>query len=105
MPPLMPAPMMRAMGGDPLMRAMAPAPMPSMMTTEEQIDDAANTLKTWLDQRILTDTNLESKDAGGAVYLLRPDPTCRPLPADGDPAGTLPDIDPNCADQLTKLPV
>jgi len=102
---LMPAPMMMAMGGDPLMRAMAPTPAPSMMTTEEKLDDAADTLKTWLDERILTDTNLETRDSDGAVYLLHPDPTCRPLPADGDPAGTLPDVNADCADKLTKLPI
>jgi hypothetical protein len=87
------------------MRSMAPSPVPSMMTTQEKIDDAATTLQNWLDQRILTDTNLESKDSDGAVYLLHPDPTCRPLPADGDPPGTLPDVDAQCADDLTKLPI
>src|SRR3569623_853225 len=36
------------------------------------------------------------------MYLLKPYPTCRPLPADDAPAGTVPDIDAHCQDELTN---
>jgi len=100
MPAPLPPGMMSGMAGGPGMIG-----MPSMMTTEEQFDDTADRLKVWLRERILADTNLESHTDDEAIYLLRPDPTCRQLPQDGDPPGTIPPIDQHCVDQLTRLEV
>jgi hypothetical protein len=103
MPPAMPPGMMSAMGSS--SAGMSMAGMPSMQTTEEQFDSTADDLKTWLRERVLANTNLESKTDDEAIYLLNPDPTCRALPVDGDPPGTLPPLNQHCADQLTKLAV
>jgi hypothetical protein len=99
MPSMMPPGMMSAMGTSPM------SGMSSLMTTEEQFDTTADDLKVWLRERVLADSNLESKTDDEAIYLLNPDPTCRALPQDGDPPGTLPPIGKKCADQLTKLQV
>ena len=50
------------------------------MTTEEEFDNTADQLKTWLRERALADANLESQSDDEAIYLLRPDPTCRRIP-------------------------
>jgi hypothetical protein len=95
--------MMSAMSASPM--AQAAAGMPSLSTTEEQFDDTADQLKTWLQDRVLADANLESKTENEAVYLLNGDPTCRALPHAGDPTGTIPALDTHCVDQLNKLQV
>jgi hypothetical protein len=103
MPSPIPPGMMSAMSGSAMAGAMAG--MPSVLTTEEQFDDTADQLRTWLRERILADGNLESKSDDEATYLLHPEITCRALPRDGDPAGTVPALDTHCVDQLTKLQV
>jgi len=103
MPSPMPPAMMSAMNDSPLLAAMAG--MDSMLTTEEQFDDTADRLKTWLRERVLADANLESKTDEEAIYLLHPDPTCRRLLTADDPAGTVPELRASCVDQLTKLEV
>jgi hypothetical protein len=95
--------MASAMNNSPLAAAMAG--MDSMLTTEEQFDDTADRLKTWLRERVLADTNLESKTDEEAIYLLHPDPTCRRLLTADDPPGTVPDLSASCVDQLTRLQV
>lgn len=100
---MIPPGMMSAMSTTPMAQAMAG--MPTLRTTEEQFDDTADDLKTWLRQRVLADTNLESKSHDEAVYLLQPDPTCRALPRAGDPPDQVYAINQKCADDLTKLQV
>jgi hypothetical protein len=100
---MIPPGMMSAMTGTPV--AMAAAGMPSLQTTEEQFDDTADDVKTWLRERVLADANLESKTNDEAVYLLHPDPTCRALPRAGDPPGVMPALGTKCVDDLTKLQV
>src|SRR5207244_1702336 len=86
-------------------------PTPTFLTVEEQFDDTGNDLQTFLKDRVLVQTNIESQTDTQITYLLKPDPTCRPLHSDagGGPdagadagAGT---IDQACADDLTKLEV
>jgi hypothetical protein len=106
--------------GMPSMPVMPTSLMPSMMTgamaamtgaapagatNEQQADDLAARLKAYITDRLLTDANLESTSADNAVYLLHGDPTCRPLPADGDPPGTLPPVDATCQQRLDALQV
>ena len=103
MPSPVPPSMASAMRDSPLAAAMAGAP--SVLTTEEQFDDTADQLKIWLRERVLADANLESKSDDEAIYLLRPDPTCRRIPHADDPPGTLPELSTSCVDDLTRLPV
>jgi hypothetical protein len=103
MPAPLPPGMASAMNTGPM--AMAMAGMPSMQTSEEQFDQTADQLRVWLRQRILADANLESKSDDQATYLLAGDPTCRALPQDGDPPGTVTALDAHCVDQLTRLVV
>jgi hypothetical protein len=98
-----PPPMMSAMADSPMMQAAQG--LPTLQTTQEQFDDTAEDLRVWLRQRILADENLETKNNDEAVYLLRAEPTCRALPRPEDQPGTLPTLDTDCADQLTKLQV
>jgi len=63
----------------------------------DQIDMQADDLHKLIHDRLLADTNLESKSDAEAIYLLHPDPTCRSLKDDT--------LDPKCADDLTKLQV
>src|SRR5258708_706574 len=79
--------------------------MPSMRTTEEKFDDAGEQLRAYLRDRVFVDSNLESRTDDDATYLLHPDPTCRSLPASGEPAGTVHPISMRCQDQLDKLQV
>lgn len=101
----MPRPMLRALVGPTVSAEMTGTAMPSMMTADEQFDQAASELRKLMEQRLFVDSNLEGNDGTTATYLLKPDPTCRPLPADDAPAGTVPDIDAHCQDELTKVAV
>ena len=78
---------------------------PTMMTPEEQADEVGNQLRRLFEERLFVDSNLESNAGGTATYLLHPDPTCRPLTTDSDPPGFVPDIDPQCQDDLTKVEI
>jgi hypothetical protein len=100
---MIPPVMMSAMSTSPMATAMAG--MPTLRTTEEQFDDTADDLKTWLRERVLADANLESKTHDEAVYLLHPDPTCLSIPRAGDPPGQVPALNQKCVDDLTKLQV
>ena len=101
----MPRAMLKALVGPTVSATMTGTVMPSMMTAGEQWDQAASDVRKLMEQRLFVDSNLEGNDGTTATYLLKPDPTCRPLPADDAPAGTVPDIDAHCQDQLTKVEV
>ncbi|MEO5768411.1 MAG: hypothetical protein ABIS92_08670, partial [Polyangia bacterium] len=100
-----PTAMLRAMVGPALTQQMTGVQMPSMLTTEERFDDVGNQLRRLMGERLFVDSNLESNSGGTAIYLLRADPTCRPLTGDSDPAGTIPPIDQKCADDFAKVAV
>lgn len=101
----MPRSMLRALVGPTMSAQVTGTAMPSMMTVGEKFDQAASELRKLMEQRLFVDSNLEGNDGTTATYLLKPDPTCRPLPADDAPAGTVPDIDAHCQDELTKVAV
>lgn len=101
----MPRSMLRALVGPTVSAQVTGTAMPSVMTTDEKFDQAASELRKLMEQRLFVDSNLEGNDGTTATYLLHPDPTCRPLPADDAPAGTVPDIDAHCQDELTKVAV
>ncbi len=96
----MPSPLMETLRGTPVLRAMAPVSMPSMMTTEEKIDSTADDLEMFIKARLLVESNVESKTDTEITYLLKPDPTCKPLPSSGS---TTPDA--SCVEDLPKLQV
>ena len=101
----MPRSMLRALVGPTVSAQVTGTAMPSVMTTDEKFDQAASELRKLMEQRLFVDSNLEGNDGTTATYLLHPDPTCRPLPADDAPVGTVPDIDAHCQDELTKVAV
>ena len=101
----MPHSMLRALVGPTVSAQVTGTAMPSMMTASEKFDQAASELRKLMEQRLFVPSNLEGNDGTTATYLLKPDPTCRPLPADDAPAGTVPDIDAHCQDELTKVEV
>lgn len=101
----MPPSLLKAMVGPALTAQATGMTMPSMMTAEEKFDQIATEIRRVMQERLFVDSNLESNDNGTATYLLKPDPTCRPLPADDAPAGTVTDIDQKCAMDLTKVEV
>ena len=101
----MPPSILKAMVGPALTAQVSGMTMPSMMTTEEKFDQIASELRRLMNERLFVDSNLESNENGAATYLLKPDPTCRPLPADDAAPGTVPDIDDKCQNDLTKVEV
>jgi len=101
----MPPSILKAMVGPALTAQVTGMTMPSMMTAEEKFDQIASEIRRLMEDRLFVDSNLESNDNGAATYLLKPDPTCRPLPADDAAPGTLPDIDEKCQTDLTKVAV
>lgn len=105
MAPKLPTSMMRALVGPTLAAEVTATPMPSMMTTQEKFDQAASEIRRLMDERLFVDSNLESDDGSTATYLLKADPTCRPLPEDTDPPGTVPPIGANCETNLAKVDV
>lgn len=101
-----PTTMLRAMVGPRATQKMTGVELlPSMMTPEEQFDEVGNQLRRLMEERLFVDSNLEGKDGGTATYLLRPDPTCRPLPDASDPAAPPPAVNADCADTFTKVQV
>ena len=100
-----PTAMLKAMVGPMMTRKMSVVQLPSMMTPEEQFDEVGHELRRLMEERLFVDANFESKVDGTATYLLHADPTCRPLPADSDPPGTVPAIDPECAMDFEKVAV
>jgi hypothetical protein len=65
------------------------------------LDETGRSLRRLLKERVFAAGNLENKTDSEAIYLLRPDPTCRSLEEDGTPG----EIDAKCADNLAKLPL
>jgi hypothetical protein len=100
-----PTAMLRAMVGPRVTRKMTGLELPSMMTPEEQFDEAGHELRRLMEERLFVDSNLESTNGDTATYLLHADPTCRPLPQDSDPPGTVPPIAADCAMDFEKVAV
>ncbi len=99
-----PAKLMESLRDTQALRAMAPAAMPSMLNAEEQADDFGKDLEILIKERILVESNIETKSDIEITYLLKPDPTCNPLPSRVTRGGSAtPDRD--CVRALTLLPV
>lgn len=100
-----PTAMLRAMVGPTVTRQMSTVQLPSMMTPEEKFDDAGHELRRLMEERLFVDANFEGNNGDSAVYLLHADPTCRPLPEDTDPPGTVPEISADCAKDFEKVAI
>jgi len=97
----MPTPLIRRMRTSPVVKTMAGVEaIPSFLTQEEQFDETASDLEVLLRDRLLVESNIESKSDSEITYLLKPDPTCRALPSSGST-----DPDPDCVRDLPKLQV
>jgi hypothetical protein len=69
-------------------------------TLEAQFEKMGADLEVLLRDRILAAGNIEENTESRVTYLLRPTPTCLPLPSAGET-----EIDAECAEDLMKLPV
>jgi hypothetical protein len=76
----------------------------SMTTQEENFDDTATDLGALLKDRLLAEANVEAKTDTSVTYLLKGDPTCRPLPS-AIAAGRVDQVDLECASDLAKLQI
>jgi hypothetical protein len=97
----MPTPLIRQMRFSPVVKSMAGVDaLPSFLTQQEQFDQTARDVQTLLHDRLLVESNIESKTDSQITYLLKPDPTCQPLPSS---TATTPDA--GCVRDLPKLQV
>ncbi|HXU82697.1 MAG TPA: hypothetical protein VN914_14945, partial [Polyangia bacterium] len=97
----MPAPFIRQMRTSPVVKTMAGVEgIPSFLTQEEQFDETAKDVEVLLRDRLLVESNIETKTDTEITYLLKPEPTCRPLPSSGST-----EPDPDCVRDLPKLQV
>jgi hypothetical protein len=86
-------------------QAAAPAPDGVVLTAatsdnsdlSDQLDMQADDVRKVIHDRLLAETNLESKSDSEAIYLLHADPTCRSIKDDS--------IDQKCVEQLPKLQI
>ena len=98
----LPHPVLSRLEGTPALRSMHPAL--SLMTQEENFDDTAADLEALLQHRLLAASNVESSTGTEVTYLLKGDPTCRPLPSK-IAEGAADVVDAGCASDLEKLQV
>jgi hypothetical protein len=112
----LPSPLVRSFSDTPALRVMRGTPVPTFLSVEEQFDETAEDMSKWIKDRILAESNIESKTDTEITYLLRADPTCKDTspssgsqgPDGGAPAGdggASSGIDQQCAEDLTKLQV
>jgi hypothetical protein len=80
-------------GPSPVGGALYATEAPSELASD--LDEAGGNLRRLLKERIFTAANLESKTDSEAIYLLRPDSTCRDLEDNS--------LDKKCVDNLTKV--
>lgn len=89
----------------PALRAFEGRLLPSLLSVQEDFDQTALDLEVLIRDRLLVASNLEAQNDCQPVFLLKPDPTCRPLPSNMggglDPQG----LDPDCVAELPKLQV
>jgi hypothetical protein len=74
----------------------------STVTLDQRINDVSINLERWVKERLLAEANLVTKTDTEATYVLKGDPTCRPLVAPGAP---VPAVDPDCKAELEKIQV
>jgi hypothetical protein len=102
LPAPLPRPLIRNLQGSPVVKSMAGVDaIGSFLTADEQFDETAHDVEVLLRDRLLVASNIESKTDSEVTYLLKPEPTCRPLPSSGGPS----EPDAGCVRDLPKLQV
>ncbi len=98
-------PLLEDMHALPFLRDLTrPKPAPTFLMESEEFDELATDVSVLLGERILVASNVESKTDTQVTYLLKSDPTCKPLPSKLS-RGRAPAVDPECAKNLTALQV
>jgi hypothetical protein len=104
MPAPLPRPMLEPLLGTPAAKSMLRPRFLNLQTQEENFDDTAADLEALLEKRLFAAANIEAQSETEVTYLLRGDPTCRPLPS-RILEGAADVVDPDCASDLMKLAV
>lgn len=103
LPAPLPHPLVTVLERSPGLKRMRPSPFLHFTTVDEDFDDTANDLEVFLRDRLLADANVESTTATQITYLLKPDPTCRALPSQGETEPAT--LDASCVADLMKVEV
>jgi hypothetical protein len=101
----LPRPLLDQLMETPSFKSLRPRPsFLAMATPEENFDDAAADIEAFFKTRLFVAGNVETSTSTSVTYLLKGDPTCRPLPSDIS-NGEMDRIDLQCAGDLNKLQV
>lgn len=98
LPSPLPSPLLAVLGKNSFFDTLFDAK--SQLTLEQKLNEISINLERWVKERLLAQENLEEKGESEATYLLKGDPTCRPLVA---PGVTPPPPDPECTTKLEKI--
>lgn len=100
LPQPLPSPVVNALMNNSFVKALLDPK--STVTLDQRINDVSINLERWVKERLLAEANLVTKTDTEATYLLKGDPTCRPLVAPGAPT---PEVDADCKAELEKIQV
>jgi hypothetical protein len=100
LPQPLPSPLVDALMNNSFVKALLDSK--STVTLDQRINDVSINLERWVKERLLAEANLKMKTDTDAVYVLKGDPTCRPLVAPGAP---VPEVDADCQTELEKIQV
>jgi hypothetical protein len=105
LPAPLPAPILSRIFDAPSFKALRPRPsFLKLATMEENLDSAASDIEDFFKTRLFVQANVESSTSSSITYLLKPDPTCRPLPSE-IAEGETDRVGLECAGDLAKLQV
>ncbi len=105
LPGPLPAPILDRLWETPAFKSLRPRPSFLVLASEEEnVDETAGDVEALLETRLFAAGNVESTDATSTTYLLKGDPTCRPLPSE-IASGRVDRVDLRCSADLAKLQV
>lgn len=103
-PAPLPLPLLDQLSHTPALKSFRPSIFSLVVTQEESFDDTAADLEALLRDRLFVAGNVEADTGTEVTYLLKGDPTCRPLPS-RILEGAADQVDAGCAEDLAKLQV
>lgn len=103
-PAPLPLPLLNKLTDTPALKHSTRPRFLTLMSQEESFDETAADLESLLRDRLFAAGNVESDEGTRVTYLLKGDPTCRPLPS-RILEGAADQVDAGCASDLTKLQV
>jgi hypothetical protein len=105
LPAPLPEPILSRLFETPSFKSLRPRPgFLALATPEENFDETAADIEAMFKTRLFVAGNVESSTSTSITYLLKGDPTCRPLPSEiAD--GRLDRVDLKCSADLAKLQV